>query len=565
MNKYTIIPSNLRYKGAPAIDEEVSLTLEEQSQQITEYDRSSTINLAQVYDDERQQCTVFRPTFKITYLYDNTYTGSTTYLPFQYNLYYTGPEASKQSGIWNGFPQYYEFDIYRPNVGDNHFQYKAKSAYTYNWMYYLTYPHENNYNKQLTYYSTSNNDVNWIASEGIPFSITNTSRNGNGLISFICIAPHGLTPGEYVELSLTYRNQKIFQVNSIGNGLFGSDRHVFNIFNIGFTGTTFNNGTIGTFKRVINPDNLEETKSKYYVKQYKVLTNLEDVAITKAGFERNVFVENKKLEYSSITPNNVTRVSQKNSSNSYDATSNYDLNFTGYYDNQKRPLNEISLTIINKGYSGFFNQPLNGVGLKQGWEFNLSKNVNPWWDLNNQKSNTNIPVSAYTLTNGATKTFYYNSDLQKGDVIDGDFCEWNDYEQVERVVSSYYHKIKYNQTVFQTTNNFSTNAPGFYYKPHNHMTLRVFSDYVETANLGQIDDVPSWAFYSTEDQQFRWRDLYTYGFIDNLGRGVDYPFLNTSHYPYTQVIFRLIPEGINYNENLDGFDFSLKPLIDECE
>jgi hypothetical protein len=431
-------------------------------------------------------------------------------------------------------------------------------------MYYLTYPHENNYNKQLTYYSTSNNDVNWIASEGIPFSITNTSRNGNGLISFICVAPHGLTPGEYVELSLTYRNQKIFQVNSIGNGLFGSDRHVFNIFNIGFTGTTFNNGTIGTFKRVINPDNIE-TKSKYYVKQYKVLTNLEDVAITKAGFERNVFAENKKLEYSSITPNNVTRVSQKNSSNSYDATSNYDLNFLGYYDNQKRPLNEISLTIINKGYSGYFNQPLNGVGLKQGWEFNLSKNVNPWWDLNNQKSNTNIPVSAYTLTSGATKTFYYNSDLKEGDVIDGDFCEWNDYEQVERVVSSYYHKIKYNQSVFQTTNNFSTNTPGFYYKPHNHMTLRVFSDYVETANLGQIDDVPSWAFYSTADQQFRWRDLYTYGFIDNLGRGVDYPFLNTSHYPYTQVIFRLIPEGINYNENLDGFDFSLKPLIDECE
>jgi hypothetical protein len=565
MNKYTIIPSNLRYKGAPATDEEVSLTLEEQSQQITEYDRSSTINLAQVYDDERQQCTVFRPTFKITYLYDNTYTGSTTYLPFQYNLYYTAPEVSKQSGKWNGFPQYYEFDIYRPNVGDNHFQYKAKSAYTYNWMYYLTYPHENNYNKQLTYYSTSNNDVNWIASEGIPFSITNTSQNGNGLISFICIAPHGLTPGEYVELSLTYRNQKIFQVNSIGNGLFGSDRHVFNIFNIGFTGTTFNNSTIGTFKRVINPDNLEETKSKYYVKQYKVLTNLEDVAITKAGFERNVFAEDRKLEYSSITPNNVTRVSQKNSSNSYDATSNYDLNFLGYYDNQKRPLNEISLTIINKGYSGYFNQPLNGVGLKQGWEFNLSKTTNPWWDLNNQKSNTNIPVSAYTLSSGATKTFYYNSDLKVGDVMDGDFCEWNDYEQVERVVSSYYHKLKYNQDVFQTTNNFSTNTPGFYYKPHNHMVLRVFSDYIETANLGQIDNVPSWAFYSTTDQQFRWRDLYTYGFIDNLGRGVDYPFLNTSHYPYTQVIFRLIPEGINYNENLDGFDFSLKPLIDECE
>ena len=565
MNKYTLIPSGLKYKGAPSVDEEISVTLEEQSQEITEFDRSATISLAQVYDDERQSCTIFRPTFKVTYLYDNAYTGSTTYIPFQNNLYYTTPEISKQSGKWNGFPQYYEFDFYRPNVGDNHFQYKAKSAYTYNWMYYLTYPHQNNYDKQLTYYSTSNNDVNWKASDGIPFSIVNNTQNGNGLVAFNCIAPHGLTPGEYVELSLTYRNSNIFQVYSIGNGLFGSDRYVFNVFNIGYTGTTFNNGTIGTFKRVINPDNLEETKSKYYVKEYKVITNLSDLAMTKAGFEKNVFGEQRKLEYSSITPNNVTRISQKSSSNSYDITTNYDLDFAGYYDNQKRPLNEISLTIINKGYSGYFNQPLNGVGLKQGWEFNLSKNSNPWWDLNNQKSNTNIPVSAYTLTSGSTKTFYYNQDLKIGDVIDGDFCEWNDYEQVERVVSAYYHKLKYNQSVFQTTPNFSTNAPGFYYKPHNPMTIRVFSDYVETASVELIDNLPSWAFYSSEDQQFRWRDFYTYGYIDNLGRGVDYPFLNSAHYPYTQVIFRLIPEGINYNENLDGFDFSVKPLIDECE
>jgi hypothetical protein len=565
MNKYTIIPSGLRYKGAPSLDEELSVTLQEQSQELTEYDRTSTLNLAQIYDDERQTSTIFRPTFKVTYLYDNTYTGTTTYLPFQYNLYYTDPISSKQSGIWRGFPQYYEFDFYRPNVGDNHFQYKAKSAYTYNWMYYLTYPYENDSNRQLTYYSTTNNDVNWIASSGIPFSIRNTTQNGNGLVSFVCVAPHGLTTGEYVELSLTYRGSNIFQVYSIGNGLLGSDTHVFNLFNIGFTGATFSNGTVGTFRRVINPDNLTETRSKYYVKRYKVLTNVTDLAVTRAGFEKNVFGEEKKLEYSSITPNNVTRISQKTSSNAYDVTSNYDLNLAGLLDNQKRPINEISLTIVNKGYSGYFNQSFNGVGLKQGWGFNLSKTTNPWWDLNNQKSNTNIPVSAYTLTNGATKTFYYNTDLKAGDVMDGDFCEWNDYEQVERVVSPYYHKIKFNQEVFQTTNNFSTNSPGYYYKPHNSMILKVFSDYIETAELGSIDNVPSWAFYSTTDQEFRWRDIYTYGFIDNLGRGVDYPFLNSAQYPYTQVIFRLIPEGINYNDNLDGFDFAIKPLIDECE
>jgi len=565
MNKYTLIPSGLRYKGAPSIDEELSITLQQQDQQLTEYDRTQTINLAQVYEDERQTCTVFRPTFKITYLYDNVYDGVTTYHPFEYNLYYTDPSRSKQSGIWKGFPQYYEFDFYRPNVNDSHFSYKSKSAYTYNWMYYLTYPFKNDYDKELTYYSSDDNNITWVASRGIPFTIQRTTQNGNGLISFICIAPHGLTPGEYVELSLTYRDSNIFQVYSLGNGKFESDVHVFNVFNIGYTGSTFNNGVEGTFKRVINPDNLEETKSKYYIKQYKFLTNIEDLAMTKAGFEKNVFNEDKKIEYSSITPNLVTRISQKNSSNTYDVTTNYDLDLANLSDNQKRPINEISLTIVNKGYSGYFNQPLNRIGIKQGWEFNLTKTTNPWWDLKNEKSNSNVLTSAYTQTNGSTKTFFYNLDLKKGDVMDGDFCEWNDYEQTERVVSSYYHKIKFNQDVFQSTPDYTTNPPGYYYKPHNSMTLKVFSDYIETGELETIDATPIWAFYSKADEQFRWRDLYTYGYIDNLGRGVDYPFMNTAQYPYSNVVFRLIPEGINYNDNLDGSDVAFKPLVDECE
>ena len=565
MNKYTLIPSGLRYKGAPSIDEELSITLRQQGLQITEYDRTQTFNLAQVFEDERQNCIVFRPSFKITYLYDNVYDGVTTYQPFEYNLYYTDPSKSKQSGIWKGFPQYYEFDFYRPNVNDSHFSYKSKSAYTYNWMYYLTYPFKNDYEKELTYYSSDDNNLSSVASQGIPFTIQRTTQNGNGLISFICIAPHGLTPGEYVELSLTYRDSNIFQVYSLGNGKFESDVHVFNVFNIGYTGSTFNNGVEGTFKRVINPDNLEETKSKYYIKQYKFLTNIEDLAMTKAGFEKNVFNEDKKIEYSSITPNLVTRISQKNSSNTYDVTTNYDLDLVNLLDNQKRPINEISLTIVNKGYSGYFNQPLNRIGIKQGWEFNLTKTTNPWWDLNNETSNSNVLTSAYTQTNGSTKTFFYNLDLKKDDVMDGDFCEWNDYEQTERVVSPYYHKIKFNQNVFQSTPDYTTNPPGYYYTPHNSMTLKVFSDYVETGELETIDATPSWAFYSTADEQFRWRDLYTYGYIDNLGRGVDYPFMNTAQYPYTSVVFRLIPEGINYNDNLDGSDVAFKPLVDECE
>ncbi len=564
MNKYTIIPSNFLFKSASFVDEKISISLDQTSQEITEYDRSQTLSLAQVYDDERQVTDVYRPTFKVTYLYDNTYSGTTDYLPFQYNLYYVNSISSMTSSIWRGFPQYYEFDILRPPVDDQHINYKSKSAYTYNWNFYLTYAHNNNYEKKLTYYSETGNNINWVAKDGIPFTITNSTNNGSGVIRFECIAPHGLTEGEYVELSLSYRNSNIFQVYRLGNGNFGSEEYIFNVMNIGYTGSTFNNGVTGTFKRVINPDNME-TKSKYYVRENKVLTNVDDLIVTKAAFEKNVFNEDRKFEYSSITPNKISRISQKTSSNAYDITSAYDLDFSKLQDNQKRPISEIFLTAIFKGYSGYFNQPNNNIGLKQGWEFNITKSANTWWDLNNTNSNTTIPVSGYTKTSGVTKTFYYNLNLKVDDVIDGDFCEWNDYEQLERVVSNYYQKIKYNQNIFQTTNNYSTNTPGFYYKSHNPMTIRVFSDYVETGDVSFVEQVPSWSFFSSSDQQFRWRDLYTYGFIDNLGRGVDYPYLNKSQYPFADIVFRLIPEGTNQNLRIQGINGEIKPLIDRCE
>ena len=564
MNKYTIIPSNFLFKSASFVDEKISISLDQTSQEITEYDRSQTLSLAQVYDDERQVTDVYRPTFKVTYLYDNTYSGTTDYLPFQYNLYYVNPISSMTSSIWRGFPQYYEFDILRPPVDDQHINYKSKSAYTYNWNFYLTYAHNNNYEKKLTYYSETGNNINWVAKDGIPFTITNSTNNGTGVIRFECIAPHGLTEGEYVELSLSYRNSNIFEVYRLGNGNFGSEEYIFNVMNIGYTGSTFNNGVTGTFKRVINPDNME-TKSKYYVRENKVLTNVDDLIVTKAAFEKNVFNEDRKFEYSSITPNKISRISQKTSSNAYDITSAYDLDFSKLQDNQKRPISEIFLTAIFKGYSGYFNQPNNNIGLKQGWEFNITKSANTWWDLNNTNSNTTIPVSGYTKTSGVTKTFYYNLNLKVDDVIDGDFCEWNDYEQLERVVSNYYQKIKYNQNIFQTTNNYSTNTPGFYYKSHNPMTIRVFSDYVETGDVSFVEQVPSWSFFSSSDQQFRWRDLYTYGFIDNLGRGVDYPYLNKSQYPFADIVFRLIPEGTNQNLRIQGINGEIKPLIDRCE
>jgi len=588
-NGTTIIPSRLRFKSAPTVDQQVNFDLESKENELTEYDRIATVNLALLFDAERQGSTTFRPTFKISPVYDNAYTGTTDYNPFLYNLWYVDSASSFLSTTWRGFPQYYEFEFFRPNLVDQHIPYTPKSAYTYNWTYYLSLPFENNYTKDL-FWTDSINSISWKAQDGIPFIIRNTTNNGTNDISFVCISEHNLNVGEYVELSISYDNNNLFQVNTLGDGTFGSDLYIFNLRNVGYTGNTFDNDVVGTFKKIIDITNSGESKSSYYIKMHKIITNSNDLIVTKTGFEETPFSSNKKFEFSSLTPNNISRVSQKNSSSVYTFTLNYDLDIRNILDNQKRPLNEIFLTIINKGFSGYFNKPTQGTGVKQGWQFNILELNNLYWDQNNQISNSDIPYSSYTKTNGSTETFYYNQDLKSGDTICGDFCEWNNITQEERIISPYYHKIAYNQDVFKSEPSPTTNPSGFYYSPHIGNVIRVFSDYIETGELENVDGTPSWAFYSTQLEQFRWRDIYSYGFKDGLNRGVDFPFLNFAHYPYQADLFRVISDGgyqiggyiengVEYKEYktrgpefgpISGFSLGAttlvtQPIIDECE
>lgn len=572
MNKFNIVPSSQKYKSAPDVDLEISVSIDSSSQELVEYDRSSTISLAQVYDEERQECTVFRPTFKVNYIYANTLTGTTDYVPFRDNLYYYRATESKATGVWLGFPQYFEFDFVRPDIRDGHFIYRSDSATTYNWMSYVTYPSQNIYDTKMSYTSEDVGKLDWIVSDGIPFYISNNFSDGLQVIQFNCVLKHGLTVGEFVQLSFGYAGENLFQVYTLGDGMYQSEETVFSIVNIGYTGNTFESGKTGTLKRVVNPDNIIETTSKYYVRKHKVLTKLEDIVITKNGFEKNVFLEETKVEISTITPNNVTRVSRKTGSDSYSFTLANDINIGGLVDNQKKPLTELYLTLIFRGYSGYFNLPNNGIGLKRGWEFNLNPRNSSWWDSNNVDSNSNIPTESYTNTSGVTKTFFYNQELNIGDELDGDLCEWNDFEQLERVVSVCVHKIRYNSNVFQISNLSNTNTLGYTYQPHNKMQIRVFSDYVETGSRESVENIPSYAFYSSSDGEFRWRDLYPYGFLDTNNVGVNYPYLNTAHYPYQGVIFRLIPDGINYDtETTSLFGGTarainaIKPITDPCE
>ncbi len=93
------------------------------------------------------------------------------------------------------------------------------------------------------------------------------------------------------------------------------------------------------------------------------------------------------------------------------------------------------------------------------------------------------------------------------------------------------------------------------------MTLRVYSDYIEEGDSNNLVGLPNYAYFSTSNNSFIWRDIYTYGYIDQDNRGVDYPFINGKHYPYKNFVFRIIPEGTNFvSDNIID-----DPLTDDCE
>ena len=408
------------------------------------------------------------------------------------------------------------------------------------------------------------------------------------MVQFVCPVKHGLSVSEFAKIKIVVNNviktEGTFQVFELGDSMPGTEEYIFNIYDIGYSATTFVVGYHGTFKRIINYENPTDTTSKYYVLQHKLLTNVNDYVLVNAGFEQNIFGAKKKFESAFYTPNQTTRVSIKEGAQSYSLSFNKDIDINELRDNQKRPVTDLYVTTIWKGYFGLTLGSKNGqgqyVGLKQGYEFNIPLSSigfpSSWWESTNTLSNfvdgNNLPYPLGTLIPATTTSYVFNymQSLKEGDIVDGGIYEWNDYEQKERMISDISHKFTFNSNVFDisaTDNN--NNQKGYYYEPHNKMKIRDFSDYIETGSITNMAGVPDYSYFSTTYNSFIWRDLYPYGFKDNKQNGVDYPFLNGKHYPYENFIFRIIPEGTNYiQSSLNNYATlygAAQPKTDDCE
>jgi hypothetical protein len=542
MNKYSIVPSLYKNKVSDDDNSQISIEFESTRKELIEFDRDVNVDLKNLYEQEKSKSFKIRPVFNINFTYNNSYSGITSskyknelIYPLLNSIYIQDEKVKK------GFLQAYEFDFYRsPTL--TAFGYESVSAYTYNWRYYLTYPYSED-SKQRLNIKMKNIFYDWTVEDGIPFIGYDVIINGFNISRITCGVEHNVKEGESVLI-----NGVVYDVYSFGDNSFESEKYIINILNIN---NQIKSSIPSTLKRVIIGGNSGETTSRYYIRKHKVIDGGDKLVVTKSGFQRGVFDGNSNIEFSGFT---------KESNYAYNFTLQNEINIEGIVDNHNRPISELYLTIVFKGQSGFFAS--RNDNMKKGWEFNILKNNMQWWESRNSESNSDIRSISY-FDNEKNEFFYYDPP----NVFDGDFCEYNEYEQLERVVSDFYYKIKHSP-IF----NINNNEKGYYYKPHNKLQLKVFSDYVETVDKNLADNVPNYAFYSKVDGQFRWRDIYSVGFFDENNNGINYPFINNSFYPFVNNVFKLFPEGYDYYEqkilkstNIDGNSLIVKPIIDDCE
>jgi hypothetical protein len=556
-----------KFAGASNKPQQVPLNLESKYRTYVQGDRTTLIDLPQIFDFERQNSTTFRISGKIVNIFNNSISGKTSYIPFKNNLYYLGADSSVSTGVWKGYPQYDEFSFIRNTSVNSHVDFVSKSATTYNWGIYASYCFSSTTAQTMSYnsekFNVSNNGFN--VSDGIPFVLDTGTINGKPLVFFYCATDHNLKVNDYVKLNITINGEDTFNVYSIGDGEYRSERRVFAIYDLKFNAADIVTGRVGNFKRITDISNSAETLSNYYVRLHKIIKTPQDIFLVNSGFENNPFPIKKKLEYSGLTPNNVQRISVKDGNQTYGFSVNSDINIENLIDNNGKPVTDLFISIVNRGYMGWFNFPGNNDtrAIDVGWEFNFSKNsYDPWWNHNSSDNKDNIYTDSYTKLN---QTFYYNNLLQVGDVIKGDFCEYNKIEQKEYVLSPIYHKYSFNPIIF--IDDQMTNAPvyptGYVYKPHYNVPIRTFSDYVESAIPSEIANVPYYAYYSQNSEKFIWRDIYEYGFIDNDRNGLNIPFVNGAHYPYKEIIFLQHP--IFRNTEFISTGLINEPENDECE
>ena len=573
MEKRKVILPEKRFAKASSEDLNLSIKLSEEKSLLTNDEREYILDINELFSAERNDCKRYKIFGKIRPIFRNMYSGTTSYGPLSEQLALVGDGT----GTYVGYLPYNEFaflrnDVYRESIPDidvsslstftgftlsktgttSHQTITPMEAPYHNWNLYVSYVYTGDTNYPMKYTLSGNTVESFVSGDGIPFRV---SDNG---VSYRLTSPmdHGLGEGEFIIL-----DDYPYYVNSIGNEYYNSELFVVDILKSQIpSGTTTFNNTIVIGKRCIDSKNINETTSQYYVHKLKTLTNSEDYILDKAGFENQIFEHERKLLFENAAQQNDVLVERNRPETLlFDFKEPFVL--TGLTNNLNYEPTELYLSILFRNGNGYFQYPP-----KVGWKMNLH---NEWIDTHFSGTTKTLPPfesgmgSGYTFTNSGI-TFTSGTTLPIGTILTGAFVEYNPYEMKERIISESYHRITNPTTIFNydqddTQPGFSgataSNMFGVIYQPHHRVKVRELSPYTETSSSPDVDNIPQNARYFPNENLWKWRDVYDYGYIDDLGYGVDFPFMNNVHYVRNDINFYMRNEK-SYKHKADGlFDF----------
>ena len=295
---------------------------------------------------------------------------------------------------------------------------------------------------------------------------------------------------------------------------------------------------------------INDVPSSYYFRKFRKINvrgnrmiNSGDVDLYKLGFSENIYVD-------SLTQ----------------LAFNSDINVSGLTDNLGRPLSEVYLSIIKKDSNGLFTKVSSGI--ETPFIANLNTSSNPTYQylqnipaISKIHNGGNLPFPSHIpLESDVMFSYNLNNDIY------GDLVEYNTTLLTESVLADVHHRfntrnretsgsiLNYiivdanpltNTQAYSASTSLGPRQEGYYYKAHNLIKIRNFSNYIDTGDSNTYG-IPSYA-YQTPDGTYTWRQLLDIGFNETNVAPLDYPFLNGCHYMYANYCFLL--------KRQDPFDF----------
>ncbi len=608
MEKKEILLPSKRYFKAEEQDLNLSVKLENDETLLREGDKDIVLNLADLFNEERNKSINYKIYGKIKMVFRNMYSGFTEYNPLLKNLYLAGDGTGSDIG----FVPYNEFaflrnDVLReestPSSGSvisaptvsilpnnrytGHTSTTVIEAPYKNWNMYLTYVYGQDTGFTMNYTLSGGTNYNFVSGNGIPFRV---ESNGN-YYKLTSPVEHGMSQGEYVILSggtytsfsgtttgktfytipvtSTTEQFRTFYIDNIGDENYNSEKYVINILKSEFTsGTTLSSVVLGRRCKDIN--NISGSTSTYYVHKHKTLTTIDDYILDKVGFESSIFEDERKILFENpLQENDILVERNRQESLLFDFKKTFTL--SGLTNNLNYTPTEVYVSMIFRNENGFFDYPP-----KIGYKFNFHDSwIDNQFDGSTSRE-TSIGSRTFTgNTSGYTFTGGNLTGLTKGTILTGAFVEYNRDEIKERIISETFHKFSHIKKTSDGRNLFNHsqddptfysgattgNTVGYYYQPHYRVKLRELSPYVENSKLdakqpNTLINLPENAFYDQNEKLWKWRDVYDHGFLDQDGNGTNFPFMNNMHYVVKNINFYLRNEKsyTNKNDGLIGFN-----------